>query len=65
MRLSDLVRLRNNLEKFNAVQAKLELDILEGHMSQQLNLPLHSDYSDNVLSLIGHLANSNHNPLYS
>ena len=59
MRLSDLVRLRNNLEKFNAVQAKLELDVLEGQMNQQLNLPLHSDYSDNVQSLIAHLANSN------
>jgi phospholipid N-methyltransferase len=59
MRLSDLVRLRNNLQDFSAVKAILELDVLEGHLSQQLKLPLHSDYSDNIHSLVSHLGNSN------
>ena len=52
MKLSDLVRLRNNLQKFNALQAKLELDVLDGHLSQQLNLPLHSSYSEQISDLV-------------
>jgi phospholipid N-methyltransferase len=59
MRLSDLVRLRNNLSAFSAVQAKLELDVLEGQISQQLRLPLHLNYSDSVQDLINHLQDSN------
>jgi phospholipid N-methyltransferase len=59
MRLSDLVKLRNNLLDFNAAQVKLELDVLEGRLSQQLRLPLHLNYSDNIQDLINHLQDSN------
>lgn len=61
MKLSDLVRLRNNLHKFNASQAKLELDVLDGQLSQQLKLPLHLSYSEQISNLVSTIEKAEQN----
>lgn len=58
MRLSDLVRLRNNLKNFSSVATRERLEELDGHLTQQLNIPMHSAYSGTIDEFVKHLDNA-------
>ena len=52
MRISDLVRLRKNLLGIDAFQAKSAVENLDGLISQQFNIPVHSNYQDTLNTVI-------------
>lgn len=48
MKLSNLVKLRNNLQNINASSARLSIEEFDGHISNQLNIPMHLTYTDDI-----------------
>jgi SAM-dependent methyltransferase len=55
MKLSDLVRLKNSLLEFNPQTARDELEALDGHLTQTLNIPMHINYKDSIGKNISNL----------
>lgn len=48
MKLSDLVRLKNSLLEFNPRAAREGLELLDGHLTQTLNIPMHINYKESI-----------------
>ena len=52
MKLSNLVKLRNNLQNISAVAARLSIEELDRHISNQLSIPIHLDYQEDINSYV-------------
>lgn len=52
MKLSELVKFRNELQKVQTSFARSAVDALDGHLSHINEIPMHLDYKDNVADLI-------------
>lgn len=55
MKLSDLVSLKNSLLEFNPRSAREGLEVLDGHLTQTLNIPMHLNYKDSISNNISNL----------
>lgn len=55
MKLSDMVRLRNELERINFVPVRTETNLIDGLLSHLLELPAHLTYREDLNKLINNV----------